>query len=170
MELKGDRGERDVKREKGIQGDNSDVLSVLADHLPLQLATLYGEKICFIKYHVSEDTGGVGTLRNVGAYHEPAWHFDAKFFVGQGHEMANVQKATGDGHFLELKNSVYHCPYGLAGKIVNAIYIVHKIRKYDSTGTEHNYLFSCGMGDHHRDTCFLVDGKTIRVNGAVGDH
>ena len=35
--------ERGVKGEKGIQGDNSDVLSVLADHLPIQLATRYGE-------------------------------------------------------------------------------------------------------------------------------
>ena len=72
--------------------------------------------MCFIKYHVSEDrssiielSGGVGTLRNVSAYHEPAWHFDAKFVDGQGHEMANVQKAT--DHFLEMKNSAYHCPY-----------------------------------------------------------
>ena len=43
-----------VKGEKGIQGGNSDVLSVLADHLPIQLATRYGEKMYFIKYHVSE--------------------------------------------------------------------------------------------------------------------
>ena len=70
--------------------------------------------MCFIKYHVSEDrssivelAGGVGTLRSVCAYHEPAWHFDAKCVSGQGHEMANVQKATGHGHFLEMKNSAY---------------------------------------------------------------
>ena len=97
---KGDRGEhveRGVKEEKGIQGENSDGLSVLAEHLPIQLATRHGEKMCFIMYHVSEDrsriielSGGVGTLRNVSAYHEPAWHFDAKFVDGQGHEMANV--------------------------------------------------------------------------------
>ena len=67
---RGGRGERGVKGEKGIQGDNSDVLSVLADHLPIQLATRYCDKMCFIKYHVSEDrtsikefSGGVGTLR-----------------------------------------------------------------------------------------------------------
>ena len=47
---RGKRGERGVKGEKGIQGDNSNVLSVLADHLPIQLATRYGEKMCFIKY------------------------------------------------------------------------------------------------------------------------
>ena len=42
--------------------------------------------MCFIKYRVSEDRSsivelavGVGTLRCVSAYHEPAWHFDAKF-------------------------------------------------------------------------------------------
>ena len=47
--------------------------------------------MCFVKYHVSEDrssiielSGGVGTLRNVSASHEPAWHFDAKFVDGQG--------------------------------------------------------------------------------------
>ena len=51
----GGQGERGVKGKKGIQGDNSDVLSVLAEHLLIQLATRYGEKMCFIKYHVSED-------------------------------------------------------------------------------------------------------------------
>ena len=165
---KGDRGERGerVKGEKGIQGDNSDVLSVLAD----QLATRYGEKTCFVKYHVSEDrssiielSGGVGTLRNVSAYHEPAWHFGAKFVDGQGHEMANLQKATGHGHILEMKNLAYHCPYDLSNNKVNAIYIVYKIRKYDITGTKHNYLFSCGMGDNHRGICYPKEEKTMRV-------
>ena len=50
----------------------------------------------------------MGTLRNVSAYHEPAWHFDAKFVDVQGHEMANVLNATGHGYFLEMKNSAYH--------------------------------------------------------------
>ena len=48
--------------------------------------------------------------------------------------MTNVQKATGHGHFLEMKNSAYHCPYDLVSDKVNAIYIVYKIKKYDSTG------------------------------------
>ena len=76
---RGDCGERDERGEKGIQGDTSDVLSVLADHLHIQLATRYCEKICFVKYHVSEDRssivespGGVQTLRNVSAYYELA--------------------------------------------------------------------------------------------------
>ena len=50
--------------------------------------------MCFIMYHISDDrpsivelTGGVGTLRCVSAYHEPACHFDAKFVNGQGNEM-----------------------------------------------------------------------------------
>ena len=124
--------------------------------------------MCAVKYHVLEDrssiielSGGLGTLRNVSAYHKPAWHFDAKFVDGQGHEMANVQKATGHGHFLEMKNSAYHCPYHcIANNKVNVIYIVYKIIKNDSTGTEHNYLFSCGMGDNHRGICFLKDEKT----------
>ena len=71
--------------------------------------------MCSVKYHVSEDksslvesSGGVQTLRNVSAYHEPAWHFDAKTYT-----RANVQKAPGHGHFLEMKNSAYHCPYDL---------------------------------------------------------
>ena len=79
----GERGERGVKIEQGIQGDNSDVLSLLAEPLPIQLATRYDEKMCFIKYHVSEDrssivelAGDVGTLRCVIAYHEPAWRFN----------------------------------------------------------------------------------------------
>ena len=80
--------------------------------------------------------------------------------------MANVQKATGHGHFLEMKN---HCPYDLASNKVNAIYIVYKIRKYDSTCPEHNFLFFCGMGDNQRGICFLEDENTMSINGAVGD-
>ena len=174
---RGERGERDVKGEKSIQVENSDVLSVLADHLPIQLVTRYSENMCLIKYHVSEVrlnitelSGGVGTLRNVSAYHEPVCPVDAKFVHGQGHEMANVQNATGHGHYSEMKNSAYDCPYDLANNKVNAIYIVYKIRKDDRTGTEHNYLFSCGMDDNHRVICFLKDEKTMRVYGAVGDH
>ena len=63
-----------------MQGDTSDVLSVLAAHIPIRLAKWYGEKMCFVKYHVSEDkssivelSGGVQTLRNVSAYSEPTW-------------------------------------------------------------------------------------------------
>ena len=74
----------------------------MVEHLPVQPATRYGEKMCFIKYRVSKNrssiievVGGVGMLRCVCAYHEPAWNFDAKFANGEGHEMANVQKATG---------------------------------------------------------------------------
>ena len=48
-----------MKGGKGIQGDNSDVLSILADHLPIQLATRYSEKMYFIKYHVSEDRSSI---------------------------------------------------------------------------------------------------------------
>ena len=132
--------------------------------------------MCFIKHHVSEDkssivelTGGVVTLRCVSANHEPAYHFDAKYVDGEGHEIANVQIATGHVYFLEMENSAYHCPYDLASNKVNAIYTVYKIRKYDSTGTEHSYFFSCGMGDNYRGICFLMDEKTMRVHGAVGD-
>ena len=56
---RGERGKRGAKREKGIQGDNSYVLSVLSEHLPFQLAILYGENMCFIKYHVSEDRSSI---------------------------------------------------------------------------------------------------------------
>ena len=83
--------------------------------------------------------------------------------------MANVQKVIGYGHFLEMKNSAYHCLYDLASNNVNVVYIVYKIRKYDSAGLEHNYLFSCGMGDNHHGICFLKDEKTMRVYVAVGD-
>ena len=47
--------------------------------------------------------------------------------------------------------------------------MVYKIRKYDGTGTEHNYLFPCGMGDNHRGVCFLTDEKTMRIHDAIGD-
>ena len=147
----------------------------MADHLPIQLATRYGEKICFVKHFVSEDkssivesSGGVQTLRNVSAHHEPTWHFDGRFVNGQGHVRANVQKAPDHVHFLEMKNSAYHCPYDPVDNKVNAIYIVHKIKKYDGTGTEHNYLFSCGMDNYHRGVCFLKDEKTMRVYGVAG--
>ena len=103
-----------------------------------------------------ESSGGVQTLRNVSAYH--AWHFDATFVSRDVHTRANMQKAPGHGHFLEMKNSVYHCPYDLVDNKVNAIYIVHKIRDYDSTGTEHNYLFSCGTSDNHPSWCMLPQG------------
>ena len=52
---------------------------------------------------------------------------------------------------------------------MNAIYIVYKIRKYDSTGPEHNYLFSCGMDDNHRGICFLKDENTMTVYGVAGN-
>ena len=126
--------------------------------------------MCFVKYHVSEDessvvrmTGGVQTLRNVSAYNEPTWHFDAQFVDKQGHAKAKVQIASGHGHFLEMKNTGYYSPYDLVDNKVNAIYIVYKIRNYDGTGIEHNYPFSCGMGDNHRGICFFRDEKTMRV-------
>ena len=81
-----------------------------------------------------------------------------------------MQKASGYGQFLEMKNSAYHCPYDLIDSKVNAIYIVYKIRDYDSTGTEHNYLYFCGMGDNHRGVCFLNDEKTMRVYGVACKH
>ena len=126
---RGERGERGERPEKGLQGDTSDVLSVLAAHIR------YGEKLCVVKYHVSEDkssivesSGGVQTLRNVSAYHEPVWHFDVKFVAKQEHTKANVQKAPGHARFLEMKNTAYNCPYDLIDNKVNAIYIVQNKR------------------------------------------
>ena len=66
-----------------------------------------------------------------------------------------------------MKNTAYHCPYDFADNKVNAIYIVYKIRDYDGTGTEHNYLFSCGMNNNHREACFLKDEKTMRMYGVA---
>ena len=139
---RGEHGQRGERGEKVVQGDTSDVLSVLAAHLPIQLAERYAKKMCFVKYHVSEDQssvvrmiGGVQTLRNVSAYNEPTWHFDAQFVDKQGHAKSNVQKVTGHGHFLEMKNTAYHSPYDLVDAKVNAIYIVYKIRNYYGTGT-----------------------------------
>ena len=67
-----------------------------------------------------------------------------------------------------MMNSADHFPYDFSDNKVNAIYIVYKIRGYDSTGTEHNYLFSCGMDDNHRGVCFLKDERTMRVHGVAG--
>ena len=87
---RGERGQRGERGEKCAQSDASDVLSVLATHLPIQLAERYGEKMCFVKYHVSEDessvmrmTGGMQTLRNISAYKESTWHFDVQFIDKQ---------------------------------------------------------------------------------------
>ena len=112
-------------------------------------------------------TGGVQTLRNVSAYNEPTWHFDAQFVDKQGHAKANVQKASGHGHFLEMKDTAHHRPYDLVDNKVNTIYIVYKIRSYDGTGTENNYLFSCGMSDNHRGVCSLMNEKTMQVYGVA---
>ena len=114
-------------------------------YLPIQLATRCGEKSALsstMYQRASRVSGGVQTLHNVSAYQKPTWHFDAKFVDRQAYTRANVQKAPGHGHFFEMKNSAYHCPYDLIDNKVNAIYIVYKIRDYDSAGTEHNYLFS----------------------------
>ena len=51
-------------------------------------------------------------------------HKHDKFIDKQGHAKANVQKASGHAHFLEMKNTAYHCPYDLVDNQVNAIYIV----------------------------------------------
>ena len=85
----------------------------------------------------------------------------------QGNVRANLQKVSGHGHFLEMKNLAYHYPYDLVDNKANAIYIVYKIRDYDSTGTEHHYL-SCVMGNNHCGVCFLKDEKTLRVYGVAG--
>ena len=82
--LVGEQGDRSERGEKGIQDDISDVLSVLANHLPIQLAIRYGEKMCFVKYHVSEDNSSiVESSGGVSAYHETSWHFDGEFVDGQ---------------------------------------------------------------------------------------
>ena len=60
---------------------------------------------------------------------------------------------------------MYHIPYDLVVNKVNAIYIVYKIRNYDGTDIEHNYLFSCGMSVNHRGVCFLKDEKIMQVYG-----
>ena len=65
-----------------------------------------------------------------------------------------------------MRNTAYHSPYDLVDNKVNAIYIVYKIRNYDGTGIEHNYLFSFGMSDNHRGICFR-DEKTMRVYGVA---
>ena len=146
---RGERGSHGPKGDRGIQG----VLSVLAEYLPIQLATRYGEKMCFIKYHVSDDkssivkvSGGAKTLRCISTYHEPAWHFDAKYLHRQGHTMTTVVLDTSvfSNYYLAMKTTSYYCPYDLTCSKLNAIFIVYKIRDYDSSGTEHNFLFSSG--------------------------
>ena len=97
-------------------------------------------------------------LRNVSTYHEPTQHFDGKFVNGQGHARANVQRAPSHGHF-EVKNSAYHPPYDLVDKQSVCHLYSYKIRKYDSTGTEHNYLISCGLDDNHCGVCFLKEKR-----------
>ena len=93
-----ERGERGERGENGLPGDTSNFLSVLVAHIPIQLAKRYGEKMCFVNYHVSEDkssivesSGAVQTLRNANAYNERTWHFDAKFFDKQEQTYRKLQ-------------------------------------------------------------------------------
>ena len=80
-----------------------------------------------------------------------------------------MQKDTSQGHFLRMKNTAYYSPYDFISNKVNAVYMVYKIRNYDGNDTEHNYLFCCGMGKHHRGICFLEDERAMRVYGADTD-
>ena len=101
--------------------------------------------MCFVKYHVSEDrssiaesSGGVQTLRNVNAYHEPTWHFDGKFVDGQGHVRTNVQRAPGHGHGHGRRIIAL-----LVDNKVNAIYTVGKLRRLESNkGLNARNMFS----------------------------
>ena len=68
------------------------------------------------------------TLRNVSAYNGPTWHFDAKFVDKKEHRRTNAQKAPGHGHFLEMKNTAYHCPYDLIDKSECHLYSLHDKR------------------------------------------
>ena len=45
---------------------------------------------------IAELSGGVETCIMLA---HTTWYFNAKIVNGQGHERANVQKATGHGHF-----------------------------------------------------------------------
>ena len=49
----------------------------------------------------------------------PHSNLDAQFVDKQGHTKANVQKASGHGHFLEMKNTAYHRHYDLVDNKVN---------------------------------------------------
>ena len=64
----GEHGQRGERGEKSVQGDTSDVLSVLAAHLTIQLAKRYGEKMCFVKYDVSEDESSHGLLKDTARH------------------------------------------------------------------------------------------------------
>ena len=48
--MQGPVGSTAEQRDRGEQGERSNVLSVLADHLPIQLVTRYGEKMSSIMY------------------------------------------------------------------------------------------------------------------------
>ena len=141
---------------------------MLATHLPIQLAEWYGEKMCFVT-HVSEEqssvvrmTGGVQTLRNVSAYKKnPLCILMLNLSISNSMQRQTCRKPE------SMKNTAYHSPYDLVDNKVNDICIVCKIRNYDGTGTEHNYLFSCEMGDKHHGICFPNDESTMRVYGVA---
>ena len=127
--------------------------------------------MCFVKYHVSEDRSSI--VEVCKRYVMLARTMNPRDIVMLNLSTIkdmreNVQRAPDHGHFLQMKNPAYHCPYYLVDNKVNAIYIVYKIRKYDSTGTEHSYLFSCRMDNNHRGVCFLKDEKTMRVYSVAG--
>ena len=67
-------GQRGERGEKCIQGVTSAVRNVLGAHTPIQLATRYGAKMCFVKYHVSEDKSSI--VESLDGVQQQLFHSD----------------------------------------------------------------------------------------------
>ena len=169
---RGERGERVERGEKGIQGGTSDVLSVLAAHIPIQLAKRYGEK-CALSSIMYQRTSRalwnrlVECKRCVMLMHTMNPHGILVLHLSVG---VYIKGQT--CRKLQVMGTFWRCriqrTIALMISLItkwNAIYIVYKIGDYDNTGAEHNPRFSSGTSDNHRGVCFLKDERTMRMYG-----
>ena len=126
----------------------------------------------FVKYlinnsgssYVKKD-GGIQTLKNMTKKNKNK--FNAQFSPISHLSRATIQKEEGYDHFLDLNKTSYDCPYNPSFYKVTSFYFVYKIRGYDHTEPENNYLVSFEV-DYY-GLCFLRDEATMRIRGVQAE-
>ena len=142
----------------------------------------------FVKYlmnnsgssYVKKD-GGIQTLKNMTKKNKNK--FNAQFSPVSHLSRATIQKEEGYDHFLDLNKTSYDCPYNPSFYKVTSFYFVYKIRGYDHTEPENNYLVrlrwatttmvcvsfemkpQCGLGEYRQRN--MPVGKTFRISPPV---
>ena len=94
--------------------------------------------------------------------------FNAEFSPISHLNRATIQKEEGYGYFLDLSKTSYDCPYTPSFYKVTSFYCVYKIRGYDHTEPENNYLMSFEVDNNYYGVCFLRDQATMRIRGVQG--